>query len=190
MICHPHPQHGGSKDHPILWAVRNDLAGRRGLATLSFNFRGVMGSAGTYGGGHGEVRDVRSAIGVARERAWDLPTVLCGWSFGANVAVREALDDERVSMLVLIGIPLEPADVTLPDLPSADRLISFRRPVLLLAGDGDRFCPVDRLRAMAASFPTAEVIVIEGTDHFLWRREKEAAGLVGSFVDRTLAGSA
>ena len=26
VICHPHPRHGGSKDHPLLWAIRNDLA--------------------------------------------------------------------------------------------------------------------------------------------------------------------
>ena len=51
VICHPHPKRGGSKDHPILWALRNELAGTRGIITLGFNFRGVMGSSGTYGGG-------------------------------------------------------------------------------------------------------------------------------------------
>src|SRR5207253_4368040 len=30
VICHPHPLQGGSKDHPLLWAIRNELA-RRGL---------------------------------------------------------------------------------------------------------------------------------------------------------------
>src|SRR6186997_2565330 len=62
VLCHPHPRHGGSKDHPILWALRNELAGTRGLAVLGFNFRGNMGSEGTYGGGRDEVRDVRAAI--------------------------------------------------------------------------------------------------------------------------------
>jgi alpha/beta superfamily hydrolase len=41
VICHAHPKHGGSKDHPILWAVRNELA-HRGFAVLSFNFRGTV----------------------------------------------------------------------------------------------------------------------------------------------------
>jgi alpha/beta superfamily hydrolase len=40
----PHPRHGGSKDHRLLWAMRNDLAAARGLAVLGFNFRGVKGS--------------------------------------------------------------------------------------------------------------------------------------------------
>ena len=87
-ICHPHPRHGGSKDHPILWAVRNELA-HRGFAVLSFNFRGVMGSGGTFGGGRDEVRDARAAIGRTGEEAPGLPSVVCGWLFSANVALRE-----------------------------------------------------------------------------------------------------
>ena len=59
------------------------------------------------GGGLDEVQDVRAAIGRVREEAPG-PTVVCGWSFGANVALREAVDDERVAALVLIGVPLEP----------------------------------------------------------------------------------
>jgi uncharacterized protein len=187
VICHPHPQRGGSKDHPILWALRNELAGRRGLVTLGFNFRGVMGSGGTYGGGRDEVRDVRAAIARAREAAADLPTVLCGWSFGANVAIREALDDERVAALVLYGLPLTPNDVSIPDLPTATELRTFRRPVLLVAGDADPFCPAAGLRTFARQLPDAEVAILEGTDHFLWRREKEAAGRAGDFVGRLVA---
>ena len=28
--------------------------------------------------------------------------------------------------------------------------------------------------------------ILEGTDHFLWRREKEAAAIAGAFVARAL----
>ena len=59
VICHAHPRHGGSKDHPILWALRNELASR-GFVVLAFNFRGTMRSAGTYGAGHTEAKDVAS----------------------------------------------------------------------------------------------------------------------------------
>jgi uncharacterized protein len=186
VICHPHPRHGGSKDHPILWAIRNELAGARGLAVLSFNFRGVMGSEGTYGGGHRETRDARAAIERVCTAAPGVPVVVCGWSFGANVALREALDDPRVAALVLVGIPLAPEDVTLPPLPSAAELRGLRRPVLLIAGDGDPYCPAEDLRAFTAEFGTGEMAILEGTDHYLWRREKEAAGIAGDFVDGVL----
>jgi alpha/beta superfamily hydrolase len=186
-ICHPHPQHGGSKDHPILWAIRNELA-HRGLAVLAFNFRGIMGSAGSYGGGHGELKDVRAAVGRVREAAPGRPTVVCGWSFGANVALREALDDDRVAALALTGIPLQPGDVLIPPLPSPAEVRAMRRPVMFLAGSNDEYCPADELRAYAEE-AGAEVSILEGTNHYLWRREREAAALMGAFVERVLAGA-
>jgi alpha/beta superfamily hydrolase len=184
VICHAHPRHGGSKDHPILWALRNELASR-GFVVLAFNFRGTMRSAGTYGAGHAETKDVRAAIGRVREEA-EGPTIVCGWSFGANVALREALTDERVSALALIGLPLEPADIEIPPTPGRSELRTFARPILLVAGEGDVYCPRPRLEALGAMMSKAEVVVVPGTDHFLWRREKEVAETVGSFAERVL----
>jgi uncharacterized protein len=187
VLCHPHPRHGGSKDHPVLWAMRNELAAAHGLAVLGFNFRGVMGSAGTYGGGRDELHDVEAAIGEVRSRAADaLPTILLGWSFGANVAVRVAMDDRRVAALAPVGLPLAPNDLSLPPLPDATDLRSFRRPALLLAGEHDTFAPPALLEDYGRAFPDAEVRVVPRTDHYLWRREREAAGIVGAFAERVL----
>jgi alpha/beta superfamily hydrolase len=182
VICHAHPRHGGSKDHPILWAIRNTLA-QRGFVVLAFNFRGTMGSAGTYAGGRAETRDVDAAIGRVRQES-DGPTLVCGWSFGAVVALREALGDDRVSALALIGPPLDPGDIDVPPIPAAAELRTFRPPMLLLAGEGDVYCPRPRLETLGRALPNAEVVILAGTDHFLWRREKEAAEAVGVFADR------
>lgn len=183
VICHPHPKHGGSKDHPLLWAIRNELA-NRGFGVIAFDFRGVMGSGGTYGGGRAELADARAAVELARSRApW--PTLLCGWSFGASVALREALDDDRVDALALVGIPLRFGDLDLPALPVAAELrVLGRRPVLLLAGENDGYCPGDELKAFGAGFPRAETTVLAGTDHYFWRREREAATVIGEFASR------
>jgi len=183
VICHAHPRHGGSKDHPVLWSVRNELAGKRGLATLVFNFRGTMGSGGTYGGGRDELRDVRAVIGAIRDRA-EGPTLVFGWSFGASVALREAFEDERVSALALFGLPLRPNDLALPSLPTPAELRLLKRPLLLLAGANDEYCPADELRAYGEGL--AEVVILDGTDHYLWRREREAATIVGDFADRMM----
>src|SRR5947207_13447579 len=77
VLCHPHPLGGGSKDHPILWAIRNELA-RRGFAVLSFNFRGVMGSEGAFENGAGEVHEVRAAIESGRGGSEDPSSVAAG----------------------------------------------------------------------------------------------------------------
>lgn len=187
VICHAHPRHGGSKDHPILWAVRNELAGARGVAVLGFNFRGIMGSGGTYGGGRDEVRDARAAIGYLMDTTGTLPLVSIGWSFGASVAIREALDDARVGGLVLIGTPLRPGDLELPPLPDASDARRCDRPVLFVAGEHDEYCPAEDLIAYAQPFPRSEVRIVGGTDHYLWRRERETASLIGDAVSRWLA---
>lgn len=184
VLCHAHPRNGGSKDHPILWSIRGELAAR-GLAVLGFNFRGTMRSGGTYGAGRTEIEDVSAAVGRIRTETSG-PILVCGWSFGANVAFREAIADDRVSALALIGLPVDPHDHDIPRLPGPSELRAFRRPVLLLAGEGDQYAPRPRLETLAAHLPSAELLILRGTDHFLWRHEKEAAAAIGAFATRAL----
>ena len=184
VLCHPHPRHGGSKDHPLLWALRIGLASR-GFTVLSFNFRGVMGSEGEYGGGEQEVADVEAAVSLARSEA-DGPLFVCGWSFGANVALRSAVRDPRIDGLALIGFPLSESSLDLPPLPDDDELSAFRRPVLLLAGDADQYCPVPELEWLARRLPDATVEIVAGADHYFGKREREAADIVAGFAERLL----
>jgi len=183
VICHPHPQFGGSKDHPLLWAIRNELAAR-GFSVLSYNFRGVMGSGGRFGGGVDELKDVRAAVGRADDQGTG-GVFVCGWSFGAHTALREALDDERVGKLALIGFPLRDTDDALPDLPDRIWLRAFDRPVLLVAGEADPFCPIPELKSLGRKLARARVEVLPGTDHFFWKREREVARLVASFAEES-----
>jgi len=184
VICHPHPRHGGSKDHPLLWAIRTALTGT-GLAVLAFNFRGIMGSEGSFGGGADEVEDLRAAVGRIREEAPG-PTLVAGWSFGANVALREAVHDERVRGLALVGFPLSETSLSLPPPPDRRELAELGRPVLFVVGEADHFCPLPELRRLARRIPGAEVEVIAGTDHFFWKREREVADRIGAFAAAVL----
>ena len=187
VICHPHPLGGGSKDHPILWAIRNDLA-RRGFAVLSFNFRGVMGSEGSFGGGEAEVEDVRAAVDTVRSKA-EGPTFVAAWSFGAMVALKESVIDDRVAALALVGVPVgESIDVPRPDLPSSEQLANLGRPVLFCVGEADQFAPLPEFKRFVKQVPGAELTVFENTDHFFWRRERELAERIGAFAEGTLFG--
>ncbi len=188
MVCHADPRQGGSKDHPVLWAIRNELSAR-GFAVLSFNFRGVMQSGGSFSAGRGEVGDAAAAISRVREAA-DGPTLVCGWSFGANVALREAVQDERVAALALVGLPLGESAVDLPDLPAPSELRVLGVPVLLASGQGDTISPRPELETLARKLLRAEVAIVPGTDHFFWHREKELAGRIAAFADEVLATAA
>ena len=186
VISHADPRRGGSKDHPLLWAIRNELASHRGLVVLGFNFRGVMGSEGEHGGGEAELADVAAAVDRVREEA-DGPTLLVGWSFGANVSLRHALTDDRVAALALIGIPLaESSFGRVPELPSRTELTGLEAPVLLIAGEADPICPVPDVRRLDRTIPNAEILVVPDTDHFFWRREGQVAAAIGDFADRSL----
>ena len=184
VLCHPHPRYGGSKDHPVLWALRNDLAARRALTVLGFNFRGVMGSEGDYGGGDDEVRDVAAAVDRIRAHAPG-PTLLAGWSFGAWVALSHALGDDRIAALCLLAIPLGEAEGRRP-LPTLGDLERLEIPVLLVAGGRDPICPTAELRNLAGWIPRAETLIVEDADHFFRRRERDMAARVGEWVDRSL----
>jgi alpha/beta superfamily hydrolase len=186
VIAHPHPLHGGSKDHPLLWNIRNDLASR-GLVVLAFNFQGVMGSSGEHGGGVDELHDLRAAIGRVRTEA-DGPTAVAGWSFGGSVALREAVDDDRVGALALVGFPVNDP-LGLPPPPDREALAGFDRPVLFVSGEADQFSPVPDLTRLARRLPRGEVEIIADTDHFFWKREREAAQLIGDFVERAMLSS-
>jgi alpha/beta superfamily hydrolase len=187
VLCHPLPIHGGSKDHPLLWAIRNDLAAKRGVTVLAFNFRGVMGSEGEFGRGQAESADVAAAVDAVLAEG-PPPVVLVGWSFGSIVALRHALEDPRAGALVLIGYPLGEPRFGLPPPPDREELSGLDIPVLLVSGAADQFSPAPEVRAVSRKLPQGRAEIIPDSGHFFERREREVAELVGGFVDDVLSG--
>jgi len=102
------------------------------------------------------------------------------------VALREAVEDDRVAALALVGVPLGETHVALPPLPDRASLRALDRPVLIVVGAADPFCPVPEARGLARRIPGARLEVLPDTDHFFWRREAEVAALVGGFMEEAL----
>src|SRR5687768_2996121 len=61
VVCHPHPQYGGTLYNKVVFRAARALHGA-GMTVLRFNFRGVEGSEGSFDEGRGEVDDVRAAL--------------------------------------------------------------------------------------------------------------------------------
>ena len=78
-----------------------------GMASLRFNFRGVGGSEGRFAEGEGELNDVGGALGwrLAQPGIDWAHLYLVGYSFGAWMALRYALTDERIQGYAGIGFP-------------------------------------------------------------------------------------
>jgi len=171
-VCHPHPLFGGDMENNVVVALCQALAGG-GMVALRFNFRGVGGSGGSYGGGFGERQDARAALdflaGLAEVDGGRLG--LAGYSFGALVALSAA--GERVRALAAVSPPAGGLDPT-----------SFRGgiPTLLVSGDRDDVSPAARLPEMAGSLgPPCEIRSVAGADHFWWGYEETLATAVLEF---------
>lgn len=154
VLCHPHPQHGGTMDNKVVQTLARAFV-QLGYRAVRFNFRGVGGSGGAWDHGRGEVDDALAVIDALRAPA--LPLVLGGFSFGAAIATQAAARlpaAARAERLVLIG----PAVVNFPAAPvSQDSIV--------VHGEADEVVPLSAVFDWAR--PQAlPVTVVPGAGHF------------------------
>src|SRR5579872_3420434 len=71
LVCHPHPQHGGTMHNKVVYRIARGLR-KTAAVVLRFNYRGVNLSEGTYANGEGELEDGRTALAYLRQRYPDL----------------------------------------------------------------------------------------------------------------------
>ncbi len=154
VLCHPHPQHGGTLDNKVVLTLARAFV-QLGYTSVRFNFRGVGASQGHWDEGRGEVDDALAA--VAAHRVAGLPLVLGGFSFGAYVASQAAvrLGDAAVAeRLVLVG----PAVVNFPMAP-------VPKDTLVVHGELDEVVPLSAVFDWART-QTLAVVVVPGSGHF------------------------
>ena len=87
LVCHPHPQYGGTMHNKVVYRIARGLR-RAGAVVLRFNYRGVNLSAGKYANGIGEMEDARAALGLAAIALPGLPFSLAGFSFGSRIILK------------------------------------------------------------------------------------------------------
>ena len=120
VICHPHPQHGGTLDNKVVQTLARAFL-QLGLRTVRFNFRGVGASQGVWDGGRGELDDALRVIAhFCADPDGESQWVLGGFSFGAYIASQAAAqlsEHAKPSRMVLVGpstlkqvMPVVPAD--------------------------------------------------------------------------------
>jgi alpha/beta superfamily hydrolase len=179
VVCHPHPQYGGSMDNNVVDALVDHLQAA-GAAALRFNFRGVGRSQGAYGNLVGECADARAAVALLRRRTGLRTVTLAGYSFGAMVALRVGHEDPGVDRLVAVAPPLAFFEL--------DFLSACRKPILLVAGTRDSYCPAEAFRRAAESLPeAARAETVAGADHFFGGFEDAVGEAAVRFVYGTEA---
>ena len=152
VICHPHPQHGGTMDNKVVQTLARAFIAL-GWRSVRFNFRGIGASAGAWDDGVGEIDDALAVIAAFNEPAF----MLAGFSFGAFVASQAAARlpaGSKPQRMVLVGPSTQKQ--TMANVP-ADTVV--------IHGETDDVVP------LSATFDWARpqalpVIVLPGVGHF------------------------
>jgi alpha/beta superfamily hydrolase len=178
VLCHPHPQAGGSMRSIVIGALFDALP-RAGVTCLRFNFRGVEGSDGSYDEGRGEQLDVKAAIDALDGTVEPaLPMLLAGWSFGADLALATVV--ERVAAWLAIAPPLRMV-------PDFSTVAADPRPKLLALAEHDEFRTPESVRDATRDWVATDLAVVGGASHFFVGRTDRLVELSVAYVERLVS---
>ena len=173
VVCHPHPQHGGTMHNKVAHTLARSFV-RSNFAVLRFNFRGTEGSDGVYDNGVGELDDALAAVAWMRQQQLEVPLWLAGFSFGAAIAVRAAVAYD-VDGLIAIAPAIYRFAGNLDAQPDC--------PWLIIQGDEDELVEIDETIEWVDSLePGPELLVVPGAEHFFHGRLHDLREAVMAFV--------
>jgi alpha/beta superfamily hydrolase len=158
LVCHPHPQHGGTMHNKVVYRIARGLR-RSGSVVLRFNYRGVNMSAGSYDHGIGETEDARAALRFLRNRYPDLPYAIAGFSFGSRIALSLGCELGDARRLIPVGYPAGSSQGVALGLCSVPRYF--------IQSTNDQFGPRPTMQAYFDALPgPKQLIWVEARDHF------------------------
>ena len=165
LICHPHPQFGGTMDNKVVQTLAKAFA-ELGCAAMRFNFRGVGKSAGVFDDGVGETEDAAAALAWARSQVPEsTPLVAAGFSFGCFVQTM-LLPRSQPQQLVLVG-------------PAVNRfkIPEVAKDTLIIHGEEDDVVPLADVMNWARP-QGLPVTVFPGAGHFFHGRLTELKAVI------------
>jgi alpha/beta superfamily hydrolase len=158
LVCHPHPQHGGTMHTRVVHRTARGLR-KAGAVVLRFNYRGVNLSEGEYDHGIGEIEDARTCLKFLRSRYPDLPFAIAGFSFGSRIALKLAVDYPKATKVIPIGYPTK--------YPDRGYIQDIRIPKVFIHSTNDEHGPRPDFETFFAALPEPkEVKWVESKDHF------------------------
>ncbi len=160
LVCHPHPQHGGTMHNKVVYRVAKGLR-RSGHVVMRFNYRGVNLSEGAYAHGEGELDDARIALDVLLSRYPALPVTLAGFSFGSRIALRMGCAPHSLAArrVIAVGFPTVYKDRSF--------LEGCTVPRIFIQSTRDQYGPVEEMRPLVEALPEPKQLIwIDAQDHF------------------------
>jgi alpha/beta superfamily hydrolase len=180
VICHPHPQHGGTMHNKVVTIIERSMR-ELGLRTVRFNFRGVGASEGGFDDGYGESDDLFAITEWVRRTRPDDDLWLGGFSFGAYICLRAA-QNLKLGQLISIAPAVNRYGFRDLDHPGC--------PWLIVQGDEDEMVSIEEVLEWTHSVePPPDLVVMKQADHFFHRRLMDLRGLLKNGVRAQLPAS-
>jgi alpha/beta superfamily hydrolase len=190
LLLHPHPQHGGTMNNKVVYALYHAFV-RRGFSALRFNFRGVGRSQGTFDRGEGELSDAASALDWLQ--TYNANTRSCwigGFSFGAWIGMQLLMRRPEIDGFIAVAPPANLYDFTfLAPCPSSG---------LIIQGDKDQIVTLEAQQKLVNKLSHQRDIkidyrIIKGADHFFQNHMEQLTAHAESYIaahpDRRESGS-
>jgi uncharacterized protein len=190
LLLHPHPQHGGTMNNKVVYALYHAFV-RRGFSALRFNFRGVGRSQGTFDRGEGELSDAAAALDWLQ--SYNANTRSCwigGFSFGAWIGMQLLMRRPEIDGFIAVAPPANLYDFSfLAPCPSSG---------LILQGDKDQIVTLEAQQKLVNKLSHQRDIkidyrILKGADHFFQGHMEELTSHVESYIaahpDRRESGS-
>jgi alpha/beta superfamily hydrolase len=158
LVCHPHPQHGGTMHNKVVYRIARGLR-RSGCVVLRFNYRGVNLSEGVYDRGKGETEDARAALRWLREEYPHLPYSLAGFSFGSRIVLQLGCLLPDVRRVIAVGFPTTYTE--------RGYLWGCTSPKIFIQSTNDEHGPRPDLEEVFSQLPEPKTLHwVEAQDHF------------------------
>ena len=187
LLLHPHPQHGGTMNNKVVYALYNAFV-KRGFSALRFNFRGVGRSQGKFDNGQGELSDAASALDWMQ--TYNPTAQACwvgGFSFGAWIGMQLLMRRPEIDGFVSVAPPANAYDFTfLAPCPSSG---------LIVHGTADEAVPESAVAKLATKLGNQKNIrvkyrTVEGANHFFGNHLDPLAEMVDLYLGESLTEAA
>jgi alpha/beta superfamily hydrolase len=173
VVCHPHPQLGGTMENEIVRRCCRYIS-ETGIEAVTFNFRGVHKSEGTYDAGPGERADTLAVLDHLLKVSPKARVAVVGYSFGAWVGLDAGNSCASVDVLAAIA-PVARADYSFLQ-PSSKRK-------LIVWGEHDEYTNEQaRQEFLQRLSPPVETTIVPGVGHLFGGRVDDLAMKVADFV--------
>jgi alpha/beta superfamily hydrolase len=175
VVCHPHPQFGGSLWNNVVSGVFNKCI-KSDVSSLRFNFRAVGNSTGDHGGGEEERTDVKACIKFLTEEKSNDKIFICGYSYGAAIGCSVVNFSENIIGYASIAFPWAFMGSFFKEKAQTDK------PKLFIQGDRDNIAHYSHFDENYNFYKEPKKFeIIKGADHFYGGREGKVADLVLDF---------